>query len=61
MLWQLKLYDATLEPFRTPLALKLAKSCDMSQKSLGKKVKRVIKTQIWMLISNRLKSCKKYL
>jgi hypothetical protein len=45
MLWQLKLYDATLEPFRTPLALKLAKRCDMSQKILGKKVPMVIKTQ----------------
>jgi hypothetical protein len=43
MRWKLELYDATLEPFRTPLALKLAKSCDMSQKIIGKKVKIVIK------------------
>ncbi len=45
MLWHLKLYDATLEPFRTPQALNLAKSCDISLKILGKKVKMVIKTQ----------------
>jgi hypothetical protein len=36
MRWKLELYDATLEPFRTPLALQLAKSWDMSPKILGK-------------------------